>query len=123
MSENELKAREIEAAFEAANPTTGELTGLEIDAAFDGNYFKTDGDEIKISLNEKSSRLPDKGKTANSPYTIKEAAVELLMSPQSVRRQIDRGHLRKCKVFGRVLIPRKDVDTFFEKYSEYSFVH
>ncbi len=58
---------------------------------------------------------------ANSPYTIAEAAVVLRMSDKSVRRQIDRGHLRKCKVFGRVLIPRKDVDTFIEKFSAYSF--
>jgi excisionase family DNA binding protein len=58
---------------------------------------------------------------ANSPYTIAEAATVLRMSDKSVRRQIDRGHLRKCKVFGRVLIPRKDVDTFIEKFSAYSF--
>ena len=58
---------------------------------------------------------------ANSPYTIAEAATVLRMSDKSVRRQIDRGHLRKCKVFGRVLIPRKDVDTFVEKFSTYSF--
>ena len=58
---------------------------------------------------------------ANSPYTISEAAVVLRMSDKSVRRQIDRGHLRKCKVFGRVLIPRKDVDSFIEKFSAYSF--
>ncbi len=39
--------------------------------------------------------------------------------PAAIRS--DRGHLRKCKVFGRVLIPRKDVDTFIEKFSAYSF--
>lgn len=60
-------------------------------------------------------------KPANSPYTIVEAANVLRMSEKSVRRQIDRGNLRKCKVFGRVLIPRKDVDTFIEKFSAYSF--
>jgi excisionase family DNA binding protein len=60
-------------------------------------------------------------KPATSPYTIAEAANFLRMSEKSVRRQIDRGHLRKCKVFGRVLIPRKDVDTFIEKFSAYSF--
>jgi len=57
----------------------------------------------------------------NLPYTIPEAAKALRMSEKSVRRQIDRGHLRKCKVFGRILIPRKDVETFFEKFSAYSF--
>lgn len=57
----------------------------------------------------------------SSPYTIEEAADVLRMSQKSVRRQIDRGNLRKCKVFGRVLIPRKDVDTFIEKFSAYSF--
>ena len=63
----------------------------------------------------------DEIKLASSPYTIAEAATVLRMSDKSVRRQIDRGHLRKCKVFGRVLIPRKDVDTFIEKFSAYSF--
>jgi excisionase family DNA binding protein len=57
----------------------------------------------------------------NSPYTISEAAAVLRMSDKSVRRQIDRGHLRRCKAFGRVLIPRKDVDSFIEKCSDYSF--
>lgn len=54
-------------------------------------------------------------------YYIDEAAIKLRMSSKSVRRQIARGNLRQCKVFGRVLIPRKDVDTFIEKYSSYSF--
>jgi excisionase family DNA binding protein len=57
----------------------------------------------------------------NLPYTITEAAKELRMSEKSVRRQIQRGHLRRCKVFGRILIPRKDVDNFIEKFSSYSF--
>jgi excisionase family DNA binding protein len=63
----------------------------------------------------------DEIKPASSPYTIAEAATLLRMSDKSVRRQINRGNLRKCKVFGRVLIPRKDVDTFIEKFSAYSF--
>lgn len=57
----------------------------------------------------------------NSAYTIPEAATVLRMSEKSVRRQIDRGHLRRCIKFGRVLIPRKDVDNFFERNSEYAF--
>jgi len=56
-----------------------------------------------------------------SAYTIPEAASVLRMSEKSVRRQIDRGNLRRCKNFGRVLIPRKDVDTFIEKYSAFAF--
>jgi len=59
-------------------------------------------------------------RTMNSPYRISEAATVLRMSEKSVRRQIDRGNLRKCKAFGRVLIPRKDVDNFIEKYSSFA---
>ncbi len=58
--------------------------------------------------------------SGNSPYTIDEAANVLRMSTKSVRRQIDRGNLRRCKAFGRVLIPRKDVDTFIEKFSSFA---
>jgi len=54
-------------------------------------------------------------------YTIPEAAIRLRMSEKSVRRQIDRGNLRRCKVFGRILIPRKDVECFIEKFSAYAF--
>lgn len=53
-------------------------------------------------------------------YTVREAALILRMSEKSVRRQIDRGNLRRCKVFGRVLIPRKDVDTFIERLSAFA---
>lgn len=56
-----------------------------------------------------------------SPYTIREAAMLLRMSEKSVRRQIARGHLRRCTKYGRVLIPRKDVDTFMERHSAYAF--
>lgn len=38
---------------------------------------------------------------SSSSCTIPEAATVLRMSEKSVRRQIDRGHLRKCKAFGR----------------------
>lgn len=48
-------------------------------------------------------------------YKISEAASLLRMSEKSVRRQIDKGTLRRCKKFGRVLIPCKDVDTFFDR--------
>ena len=56
----------------------------------------------------------------NQAYTIEEAAAALRMSDKSVRRQIARRNLRRCKVFGRILIPRKDVDTFFERFSAYA---
>jgi excisionase family DNA binding protein len=50
-------------------------------------------------------------------YTIREAAQRLRMSEKSVRRQIDRGRLRRCKGYGRVLIPIKDVDNYFEEFA------
>ena len=53
-------------------------------------------------------------------YYIDEAAARLRMSEKSVRRQIIRGNLRRCSKFGRILIPRKDVDTFFERTSTYA---
>ncbi|MGO8696176.1 MAG: helix-turn-helix domain-containing protein [Limisphaerales bacterium] len=53
-------------------------------------------------------------------YTLSEAATLLRMSPKSVRRQIDRGNLRRCDKFGRVLIPRKDVETFYDKHSSFA---
>jgi hypothetical protein len=58
---------------------------------------------------------------APAAYTIAETAIALRMSEKSVRCQIDRGNLRRCTKFGRVLIPRKDVDNFFERNSEYAF--
>jgi excisionase family DNA binding protein len=54
---------------------------------------------------------------ARRAYTIAEAATELRMSEKSVRRQIERNRLRRCKSFGRILIPAKDVDTFFDRNS------
>jgi excisionase family DNA binding protein len=74
-------------------------------------------DSIKLEHEEKYEYL---NRLANSPYTISEAANVLRMSEKSVRRQIDRRNLRKCKVFGRVLIPRKDVDNFIEKFSAFA---
>ncbi|GEM_PF-2394311 len=76
--------------------------------------------DTNLTTNQKEN---DTGlnRLGNSPYTIAEAATILRMSEKSIRRQIDRGHLRRCKVFGRVLIPRKDVDTFMERHSAYAF--
>ena len=70
---------------------------------------------------EDGARRTDKENRIPSAYTIEEAAAILHMSDKSVRRQIERGNLRRCKVFGRVLIPRKDVDTFMERHSAYAF--
>jgi hypothetical protein len=53
-------------------------------------------------------------------YFIEEAATRLRMSVKSVRRQITRGNLRRCGKFGRILIPRKDVDTYFERTATYA---
>jgi excisionase family DNA binding protein len=53
-------------------------------------------------------------------YTLKEAATVLRMSEKSVMRQIDRGNLRKCKTFGRILIPRRDVENFVEECSSFA---
>jgi excisionase family DNA binding protein len=56
-----------------------------------------------------------------SPYTLKEAATILRRSEKTVSRLIARGKLRRDETFWRVLIPRKDVDNYMEKNSEYSF--
>jgi len=53
-------------------------------------------------------------------YTITETAAILRMSVKSVRRQIQRRNLRRCSKFGKILIPCKDVDTFFERHSSFA---
>ena len=58
---------------------------------------------------------------ANVPaYTLAEAATILRRSEKTVSRLIERGKLRRDNTFWRVMIPRKDVDTFFEKHSAYA---
>ena len=68
--------------------------------------------------------LTDKERISAEPekllFTIKDTARMLNMSTKSVRRQIDRGNLRRCTKFGRVLIPRKDVASFVEKFSSFA---
>ncbi len=54
-------------------------------------------------------------------YTLEEAAIKLRRSGKTIRRLIDRGLLRRDKTFYKVMIPRKDVDSFFERNSAYSF--
>lgn len=65
---------------------------------------------------------PEKDKVKNrlAAYYIKEAASRLRMSEKSVRRQIARGNLRRCNKFGRILIPSKDVDNFFDRFSGFA---
>jgi excisionase family DNA binding protein len=121
LEEHEINAAFTQAAILDAESNTPVPTGVELDATFNGNHFKLDGDDNQTHINERASRLPDLQKPSTSIYTLKEAAIELRMSEKSVRRLIDRGRLRKCIDFGRVLIPRIDVDTFHKKYSAYSF--
>jgi hypothetical protein len=65
---------------------------------------------------------PKKDEVNNSlaAYYINEAASRLRMSEKSVRRQIARGNLRRCNKFGRILIPSKDVDNFFDRFSGFA---
>jgi hypothetical protein len=64
-----------------------------------------------------SCNAPPKANLTKLAYDIKEAATVLGMSEKSVRRQIARQNLRRCNKFGRIRIPRKDVETFFERHS------
>ena len=74
-----------------------------------------------INLNTESQIAPINPAASVSGYGIQEAATLLKMSVKSVRRLIDRGYLRKCKAFGRIRIPCKDVHGFVEKFSETTF--
>jgi excisionase family DNA binding protein len=56
-----------------------------------------------------------------SPYTLIEAATILRRSPKTVSRLIARGKLRRDETFWKIRIPRKDVDNYMEKNSEFSF--
>jgi excisionase family DNA binding protein len=51
-------------------------------------------------------------------YTLKQAAFILNLCERTVRRLIERGHLSKCPLIRKILIPRKQVDTFADKHSE-----
>ena len=48
-------------------------------------------------------------------YTVKEAAHALRLSDKSIRRLLDRGILRASKATRKKLIPRRDIETFFER--------
>jgi len=69
---------------------------------------------------ETANPKKDEVKESLTAYYIKEAASRLRMSEKSIRRQIARGNLRRCNKFGRILIPRNDVDNFFEKFSGFA---
>jgi excisionase family DNA binding protein len=46
-------------------------------------------------------------------YDIKQAAAALNMSTKTVRRLIARGKLTPCTVLRKLLIPRKQIEGFF----------
>ena len=48
-------------------------------------------------------------------FTVKEAARELNLSEKSIRRLLGRGLLRASKATRKILIPRCDIETFFER--------
>ena len=47
-------------------------------------------------------------------YTVREAAVALNVSDKTVRRLLLREVLHSSKALRKKLIPRKDIETFFE---------
>jgi excisionase family DNA binding protein len=48
-------------------------------------------------------------------FTVRDAAVYLNCSEKTVRRFLDRGLLRSSKATRKKLIPRRDLETFFER--------
>jgi len=54
-------------------------------------------------------------------YTLKEAETILRRSEKTVSRLIARGKLRRDETFWKIRIPRKDVDNFIERNSDYAF--
>ena len=48
-------------------------------------------------------------------YTVKEAAVVLNVAEKTVRRFLIRGILHSSKATRKKLIPREDIQTFFER--------
>jgi len=48
-------------------------------------------------------------------YTVAEAAVVLNVSKKTVRRFLNRGLLRTSKATRKKLIPREDIETFYER--------
>jgi excisionase family DNA binding protein len=55
--------------------------------------------------------------TQNQPlfYTVKESALCLNVSEKTIRRFLDRGLLKSSKAIRKKLIPRADVENFFER--------
>ena len=51
-------------------------------------------------------------------YDINQAAAALNMSIKSVRRQIWLGRLTPCKAIRKILIPRKQIESFYTKYCD-----
>lgn len=50
-------------------------------------------------------------------YTVGQAAVALNVSDKTVRRLLDRGVLHSSNAIRKKLIPRRDIETFFERTS------
>jgi excisionase family DNA binding protein len=48
-------------------------------------------------------------------YTVKESALCLNVSEKTIRRFLERGLLKSSKAIRKKLIPRKDVENFFER--------
>ena len=47
--------------------------------------------------------------------TVSEVAYELRVSDKTVRRALSRGLFRASKAFRKLLIPREQVETFYER--------
>lgn len=47
-------------------------------------------------------------------YSIQDTAQKLRVSPQSVRKLIERGELQTCRIGVRVLIPKSALERFLE---------
>ena len=48
-------------------------------------------------------------------FTVSEVAYELRVSDKTVRRALSRGLFRASKAFRKLLIPREQVETFYER--------
>ena len=65
--------------------------------------------------------MPMKQLIPNSPnfpaafYTVKEVASLLKVSDKSIRRAIARSLFQPSKAFRKLLIPREQVETFYER--------
>ncbi len=61
---------------------------------------------LKMTHLEKPARLP------GSPYTVREAAQYLRVSPRTIFNLLKRGLLRSTKALRHRIIPAEDVESF-----------